>query len=430
MRLWTAILPFDRRVSLKSSIFPSFVLGGILSVLFYGAIYQNWIQNPFVVRYFANHPIEYIITIMFFVGIAILLVRYLAIQSQWQLLRMSPILPPNQQTLPAAHARGDLDIVVEHEKKHGISLLTERLKIHLHSVRRSSSASNLDSEIRVRAEDTAAKADADYGLIRLILWAIPMIGFLGTVIGITLALDNLDLNTINESSKKLSAGLAVAFDTTGLAIALDVVLFFVQFLVHREETGLLAETDRLTEMELCGRFEQNDPRKDNDSFVTIRRMLEVVIDYLEQATTQQTGAWERCLTVANQRYVQLTEQSAETLKESLASALGENMKQHARSLVQAETELLSQAKQTTIQFSETFSNSAASMLALREETVRQTEAVREILGTHSQLIQLEERLRENLSVLSSVGNFEETVNSLAAAIHLLNNNRRSELRVG
>ena len=401
-----------------------------MSLVFYGAIHQGLIQNPLVVRYFANHPIEYIITIMFFVGIAILLVRYLAVLSQWQLLQRSPILPPLPKPLPASHAGSDLDLIGQHEKKYGLSLLTERLKTHLHSIRRSNSASNLDTEIRSRAEDAGAKADADYGLIRLILWAIPMIGFLGTVIGITLALDNLDLNTINESSKKLSAGLAVAFDTTGLAIALDVLLFFVQFLVYREETSLLTETDRLTETELCGRFEQNAPQKEDDSFATIRRMLETITASIEQAATRQTKTWEQCIAAANQKYAQLTQQSAETLKISLASALNESMEHHAKSFVQAESELLSQANRTTIQFNEAFSKSAASMLALREETVRQTETVREILGANSQLLQLEERLRENLSTLSSVGNFEETINSLAAAIHLLNNNRRSELRAG
>ena len=415
---------------MKSSLIPSLILGGILSLAFYTAIHQGWIQHPFVVRYFASHTIEYLITVMFFVGIAILLVKYCAILSQRQLLQQSPILPPGPKTLSASHANSDLDIVQGHEKKHGVSLLTERLKTHLHSIRRSNSANNLDVEIRSRAEDAAAKTDADYGITRSILWAIPMIGFLGTVIGITAALDNLDLNTINESSKKLSAGLALAFDTTGLAIALAVVLFFVQFLVHREETNLLMETDRLTEMELCGRFEQNDPKNDNDSIAAVRRMLEVIVDYMEQATTKQTSAWERCLTTANKRYTQLTEQSMETLKTSLVSALSESMEHHAKSLVQAESELLSQANRTTIQFNEAFSKSAASMLALREETVRQTETVREILGTNSQLRQLEERLSENLATLANVGNFEETVNSLAAAIHLLNSNRRSELRAG
>ena len=415
---------------MKSSTIPSIVLGGILSLAFYGAIHQGWIQQPLVVRYFAGHPIEYITTVMFFVGIAILLIKYLSILSQRQLLQQSPVLVPSPSPLPVAQAENDWETVLAHEKKYGTSFLTERLKIHLDFLRRSHSAGNLDFEIRSRAEDTAVKADADYGLIRLILWAIPMLGFLGTVIGITTALDNLDLSTINESSKKLSAGLAVAFDTTGLAIALDVLLFFVQFLVQRQETNLLADTDQLTERELCGRFEQKEPEKEkeNGAVAVVQRMLETIAASLELATVRQTKVWEQCIAEANRRYAQLTEQSAETLKISLASALNDSMEQHAKSLVQAESELLTQAKRTTIQFNDAFSKSAASMLALREETVRQTETVREILGTNAQLLQLEERLRENLSVLANVGNFEETVNSLAAAIHLLNSNRRNELR--
>ena len=383
-------------------------MGGILSILFYGAIHQGWVQQPLVLRYFANHPIEYVITVTFFVGTAILIVKYFAILSQRQLLQQSPILPIETQPLPASQAGNDLDIVMAYEKEKGVSLLTERLKILLHSIRRNNSAGNLDFETRSRAEDAAAKADADYGLIRLILWAIPMIGFLGTVIGITVALDNLDLNAMSESSKKLSAGLAVAFDTTGLAIALAVTLFFVQFLVYREESHLLAETDRLTEQELCGRYDQNGQQKENEAVSTIRSMLEAITLSIEQATQRQTNIWE---------------QSAETLKISLASALNESMEHHAKVLTEAEADLLSRAGKATIQFNEAFSNSAATILSLREETARQTETVREILGSNSQLLQMEERLRENLSTLANVGNFEETVNSLAAAIHLLNSKR-------
>ena len=400
---------------LKTSFLPPIVLGGIFSLLFYGAIHKGWILQPLVLRYFAGHPIEYITTVMFFVGIAILFVKYMAILSQQRLLLKSPILLPHPQPLSVAHSAQDIDTVLEHEKEHGVSLLTERLKILLHSFYRGHSASNLDIELRSRSDDAAAKADADYGLVRLILWAIPMLGFLGTVIGITTALDNLDLNTISESSKKLSAGLAVAFDTTGLAIALDVVLFFVQFHVHREETSLLMETDRIAETELCGRFEQSNVVKEDDSIIVIRRMLETMTDSIERATVRQTNIWEK---------------SAETLKISLSSALNESLEHHAKSLVQAESELLTQAGKTTIQFNDAFSKSAASILSLREETVRQTETLQEIAGTNSQLIQLEERLRENLSTLAQIGNFEETVNSLAAAIHLLNSNRRSELRAG
>ena len=400
---------------MKSSSFPSIVLGGILSVVFYGAIHKGWIQQPLILRYFASHPIEYITATMFFVGLAILIVKYFTLLSQRQLLQRSPILAVNIHPLPVSHAEGDLETVLVHEKKYGVSVLTERLKTHLHSLLRSRSANNLDIEIRSRAEEVAARSDADYGLVRLILWAVPMVGFLGTVIGITTALDNLDLNTINESSKRLSAGLAIAFDTTGLAIALVVFLFFVQFIVQREESNLLGETDRLTEKELAGRFEQNDTPKDNDAVVTIRRMLETITSSIEQATHRQTNIWER---------------SAAVFQRSLTSALSESMAHHAKSLVQAESDLLAQTNKTAAQFSEAMSKGTSGILKLREETAQQTETIREILGTNSQLIQMEERLRENLSTVAQVGNFEETVNSLAAAIHLLNSNRRSELRVG
>jgi biopolymer transport protein ExbB/TolQ len=400
---------------LKTSSLPSIVLGGILSILFYGAIHNGWIQQPLVLRYFAGHPIEYITTVLFFVGIAILTVKYFTVFTQRQLLQRSPILAPNQYPLPLSYVEDDLNTVLEHEQKHGISLLTERLKTHLYFLHRSNSASNLDAEIRNRAEDAAVKADADYGLIRLLLWAIPMLGFLGTVIGITTALDNLDLNMISESSKKLSAGLAVAFDTTGLAIALAVVLFFVQFLVYREESNLLTETEKLTEMELCGRFEQNDQQKENEAIATVHRMLEAITASIEQATKRQTNIWE---------------QSAGTFTAALTSALNENMEHHAKSLVKAESVLLEQTNKATIQFSNALSQCTAGVVTLQEETARQTETVREILGTNSHLIRLEERLHENLSTLAQVGNFEETVNSLAAAIHLLNSNRRSELRAG
>ena len=406
---------FPAEIPLKTSSFPSIVLGGILSLLFYGAIHYGWIQQPLILRYFARHPIEYISTVMFFVGFSILAIKYFTVFSHRTLLQQSPILVPNPKSLPVSYAANDINTVLEHEKKHGVSLLSERLKTLLQSLYRSNSASNLETDIRRCSEEAAARADADYGLVRLILWAIPMVGFLGTVIGITAALDNLDLNTISESSKRLSAGLAIAFDTTGLAIALAVALFFVQFLVQREESRLLTETEQLTEGELCGRFEQNDIQKENEAIASVRRMLETITNSIEQTTRRQTNIWE---------------QSVGTFKTALADALNESIERHAKALTQTESALLTRTNQVSGQFTEAMSKSVASISLLREEMVRQTETLREILGTKSQLLQLEERLHENLTTLAQVGNFEETVNSLAAAIHLLNSNRRCELRAG
>jgi biopolymer transport protein ExbB/TolQ len=392
---------------------------------FYVSIHKGIIDHPLIIRYFAGHPVEYITTIMFFVGFAILGIKYLRVLHQRQLLRQSPILESRPlHKVDVRYANLYLDTVSRHEKEYGSSLLTRRLQLALNFVRRCGSAEELDTELRYLSEEDAAKADTDYGLVRLILWAVPMLGFLGTVIGITMALESLDLNAINESSKMLSAGLSVAFDTTGLAIALDVALFFIQFIVYREESNLIGETDRLTDDELRGRFDLGiNSSEDNTQVVTVRRMLESVITSLEQLTTRQAKIWEQSMAAANQRFSQLTEQSADVLKSSLTSALNDSLTHHAESLAQSELLLMDRTRETALKFSDALHRNAAGLLSLQEETVRQTEAVRNIVGAGHQLIKLEEHLHQNLTALAQVGNFEETVNSLAAAIHLLNGKR-------
>jgi biopolymer transport protein ExbB/TolQ len=393
--------------------------GGLLSFGFYCSIHNGLLTHPLIVRYFAGHPVEYFTTIMFFIGIAILGIKYGHVLFQRHLLRQSPILEPDYK-IDVHYTDRSLHVLSQHEQKYGSSLLTRRLRLALNFVRRCGSAEELDTELRYLADEDAAKADADYGLVRLILWAVPMLGFLGTVIGITAALDSLDLNTINESSRKLSEGLAVAFDTTGLAIALDVALFFIQFVVYREENNLLRETDKRTDDELRGRFELGGGSEDNSQIVAVRRMLETVITSLEQLAARQSKIWEQSMSVANQRFSQLTEQNAEMLKSSLLSALDKSLTHHAQSLVHAESQLMDRARETTLKFSDALKQNAAGLLSLQEETVRQTEALRDVIGTSTQLVKLEEHLHENLTALAQVGNFEETVNSLAAAIHLLN----------
>jgi len=48
------------------------VWGALLTLGFYVMIQKSVIDNPWITRYFASHPVEYITTTMFFVGLAAL----------------------------------------------------------------------------------------------------------------------------------------------------------------------------------------------------------------------------------------------------------------------------------------------------------------------------------------------------------------------
>src|SRR5205807_893699 len=50
------------------------------------------------------------------------------------------------------------------------------------------SAADLDDQLRTLADTDAVALEGSYSLVRFITWAIPILGFLGTVLGITKAI--------------------------------------------------------------------------------------------------------------------------------------------------------------------------------------------------------------------------------------------------
>ena len=99
----------------------------------------------------------------------------------------------------------------------------------------------------------------------------------------------------------LLAGLYVAFDTTALALSLSIVLMFVQFLVDRMETQLLATVDARASEELAGRFEQTDSHAD-PLVKPIRRMGEAVIQTTGKLVEQQTELWQSTIDAAHDQW--------------------------------------------------------------------------------------------------------------------------------
>lgn len=88
-----------------------------------------------------------------------------------------------------------------------------------------------------------------YILPRYINWAIPILGFIGTVLGISLAAEGIQrIISKNQGLTQLSSDLGqaitplgIAFDTTLIALSLSVVLTLAQTLLQRWEDNLLID---------------------------------------------------------------------------------------------------------------------------------------------------------------------------------------------
>ena len=93
--------------------------------------------------------------------------------------------------------------------------------------------------------------EESYLLPRYLGWAVPILGFIGTVFGISEAAEGIrgiissdfGLSTLSSELSRAIAPLGIAFDTTLIALSLSVVLTLVLSLVQRGEERVLAELE-------------------------------------------------------------------------------------------------------------------------------------------------------------------------------------------
>ncbi len=393
--------------------------GGLASVGFYWLIHIGLLSHWLLQRYCASHPIEYVTTTLFFVGLAALVLKAVDVFGQRQAVSQPLLGSPSQTGRPVEQS----DLLL-----HRLDGLPQRLKggyLHrrlrevIEHVRRFGSAEKLDDQMKYLADVDAERMHAGYALVRVLIWAIPMLGFLGTVMGLTLAIANLDIQAMEKSSLLVVGGLAVAFDTTALALALAMLLMFAYFFTQGMESRLLDEVDRRATIELEGRFECISASPDGQ-LVAVRRMAEAVVEATDQLVRRQAEIWQHSMETAGKRWAGMAAAAGEQLQDALAGSLGDTLQTGAQQLAAAAAVAGEQNHQQWERVQQTHAEQTASMASLQETMSRQAEVLGRAVEATGKVAGLEETLNRNLATLAGAQHFEQTVTSLAAAIHLLN----------
>lgn len=116
--------------------------------------------------------------------------------------------------------------------------------------------------LAIESRSDEGRVDASYGLVRVFVWAVPTLGFIGTVIGIGAAVagfsDTLEaassLEGMKESIGLVTGGLGVAFDTTLLALVMSILIMFPATAVQRIEEAFIGEVDDYCAAHLIARL--------------------------------------------------------------------------------------------------------------------------------------------------------------------------------
>ncbi len=122
---------------------------------------------------------------------------------------------------------------------------------------------NTDNEVGIFEREYM---DASYALPRFMIWAIPILGFIGTVWGISNgiagfsnAMTNVDSvtavsTTLKDTLPIVTSSLAAAFDTTFLALLLSIPLMLMMTWFEKAEDNYLMTLDELWLYELKPKF--------------------------------------------------------------------------------------------------------------------------------------------------------------------------------
>lgn len=295
-------------------------------------------------RYFLGHPVSVAATTLFAVAVAILALMSLETASQQrslQLLRDDDLLP----------STADGDVILspsqrwrsEHDAGHTAKLWRASLSRLPASTRNSAVVRRLDEvltrqshrvttgempedlrELSVRDADAAHDS---LGLIRIIVWAIPMLGFLGTVIGITQTLGGLDFSDGTAAVDRLKSGLYVAFDTTAMGLVLSVVAIFLQFPVERGLQSLLVDIDERVRNLVAIGLPSDDTADDQTAMIT--RLCSGIETAVAESLSIQAKLWADTIQEAQQAWRSQQTEGTEQFRQLLQSAMTPALMHHA-----------------------------------------------------------------------------------------------------
>ena len=298
-------------------------------------------------------------------------------------------------------------------------------------------ANELDDQIRTLSDNDLSAMEGSYALVRLITWAMPIFGFLGTVLGITAAIQNVSPKALeNEGIQGVTAALSTAFDATALGLSAAVVMMFLTYLIERLEEGVLDRVDHFVDIQLTHRFERTGA--ESGLFVeALRQNTGVLVKATEQLVERQASVWAKSLEKADVIWNETGQQQQEQIAASLSDALDRTLTSHMNMLADMDKKMLTRGQEIFTGITErsqamfdglnalaavlreTGRQHQATMGELSEKIAGQTQALTKLQEGEVQLLRLQEVIQQNLTTLAGSGAFEQAVHSLTAAIHLL-----------
>jgi biopolymer transport protein ExbB/TolQ len=136
-------------------------------------------------------------------------------------------------------------------------LLSRTLLTALQRFASTRSVQDVSDAVRSVCDTESERLDSELSMVRYIAWAIPSIGFIGTVRGIGDALSQA-YRAVEGDISGVTAALGVAFNSTFVALVISIVLMFLMHQLQLQQERLVLEVQTYADRKLLRHMQVRD----------------------------------------------------------------------------------------------------------------------------------------------------------------------------
>ena len=200
--------------------------------------------------FLAHGLIPYPVVLLFFWGMTMLFIKSRKLAYQRLALDLAAVPKDASFVLDRSSAaevikriRNKLVVDPQH------FILLNRIDRALSNLRNIGNISEVSNLLRTQAEYDEEQVASSYKLVNGFVWAIPVLGFIGTVLGLSLAIGTFgatvqaggDMESIRKALQGTTGGLSTAFEITFIALTGTLIMQLCSTYLQHEEATFLDE---------------------------------------------------------------------------------------------------------------------------------------------------------------------------------------------
>lgn len=246
----------SKKLTMVNYVF-TFLIGLAITIVCYVALIPFRIQNIYLVdMFFPGGPenrswLPAITVLMTGWALAILLVKMLKLQNQRKVFQLNLLPDDPNFVLSPRTAREILDRIDIYTDRPDYYVLLNRIKLALDNLKNLGDVTGVSECLNNQAANDEDYLHNSHTILKGFIWAIPVLGFIGTVLGLSQAVSrfgntitqnaNVNMNEMKTALSQVTSGLGTAFETTLIALVLALIVQLLTKFVESEEALFMDE---------------------------------------------------------------------------------------------------------------------------------------------------------------------------------------------